>query len=217
LHPGGCKYLEGVTDRRTPRGGSPEGAGTPAGGIGKRLLGLLIAFAALAVLALGLWLAPLVTREKVEAVARAGGAWGPFVLLGVQAVQIVIAPIPGIFVPILAGFLYGPLLGTAVTAAGTLAGAGLAFTIGRRAGRPLVERWVGREKLAKARRLVSGRRWLALVPLFLFPFSPSDLLCFAAGVTGLATGPFLLAVALGRFPKDVAWCLVGAGLLHFGG
>jgi uncharacterized membrane protein YdjX (TVP38/TMEM64 family) len=136
--------------------------------------------------------------------------------MGVQVAQIVVAPIPGILVPLLAGFLYGPFLGSAVTAAGTLAGSGLAFTLGRRAGRPIVERWVGREKLGKARKLVSGKRWLALVPLFLFPFSPSDVLCFAAGLTGLSTAPFLLAVALGRFPKDVAWCLVGAGLLHLG-
>jgi uncharacterized membrane protein YdjX (TVP38/TMEM64 family) len=58
------------------------------------------------------------------------------------------------------------------------------------------------------------------VPLFLVPLSPSDAICLVSGMIGLDRRHFLLAVVLGRFPKDAALALAGAGLLRldlFGG
>jgi len=170
-----------------------------------------------AIVALGIWLAPIVTRGRVEGWVRGAGAWGPLVLLGVQVAQILVAPIPGIFVPVLAGILYGPVIGPLVTVAGTFLGSVMAYAIGRGAGRPLATRWVGAPALERAHALIGGKRWLALVPLFLVPFSPSDALCFVAGIIGLGPGPFALAVLFGRAPKDAALALAGAGLFRFGG
>jgi len=172
---------------------------------------LLLLLAAAAIVALGIALAPLVTRARVEGWVRGAGAWGPLVLFAVQTAQILIAPVPGVFVPLLAGALYGPVVGALVTVAGTLFGSTAAYWIGRGAGRPAAERWIGPAALDRAHALVGGKRWLALVPLFLFPFSPSDAICFAAGIVAVPWGPFTLAVILGRVPKDAALA-VGAAL-----
>lgn len=177
---------------------------------------LLLLIAAVLVVWIGYRIAPQVSRARIESWARIGGAWGPLVLFAVQVLQIVVAPIPGGLVPFLAGALYGPWVGTLVAAAGTAAGSVAAYGIGRYAGRPLAERWVGSDALDRAHALIGGKRWIALVPLFLVPFSPSDALCLAAGLIGLGWRELLIAVALGRLPKDAAVALAGAGLLRLG-
>ncbi|HEX7076819.1 MAG TPA: VTT domain-containing protein [Candidatus Eisenbacteria bacterium] len=172
---------------------------------------VLSSLAVAAIVAFGFWLAPHVTRARVETWVRGAGAWGPVVILAVQAAQILVAPVPGVFVPLLAGALYGPVVGALVTAVGTLLGSTAAYWIGRAAGRPMAERWIGPAAVEKAHALLRGRRWLALVPLFLFPFSPSDAICFAAGILAVPWAPYTLAVLLGRVPKDVVLA-VGAAL-----
>jgi uncharacterized membrane protein YdjX (TVP38/TMEM64 family) len=178
---------------------------------------LFLAAALAALLWLGIKVAPIFTRERVEALVRGAGAWGPLILLGLQAAQILIAPIPGMFVPLLAGIIYGPVVGTLIASGGTILGSAAAYAVGGRAGKPLLERWIGAEKLERAHALIGGKRWLALVPLFLVPFSPSDALCFVAGIVGVSPRHFFLAVLLGRIPKDCALALAGAGLIHLGG
>jgi len=162
----------------------------------------------------GFLLGPHFTKAKLESFVRGSGAWGPLLLIGLQIAQILIAPIPGVFVPILAGLLYGPLGGVLITAAGSLIGSSLAYGIGALAGMPLLRRWVGAKAFEKAQGIASGKRWIGLVPLFLFPFSPSDAICFAAGTIGLRPGAFFLAILLGRLPKDCALALAGAGLIR---
>ncbi len=178
---------------------------------------ILLAVLVIAVVVLGFWAAPHLSRARLEAWVHAAGAWGPLVLFCFQVVQIVIPPIPGMLVPFLAGLFYGPWVGLLIAAAGTALGSGAAYGVGRFAGRPLAERWIGDDALGRAHALIGGKRWLALVPLFLVPFSPSDALCVAAGLIGLDGRHFLVAVALGRLPKDSLFALAGAGLIRLNG
>jgi len=155
-------------------------------------------------LALAAWLAPHISRERVEGWVRAAGPWGPIALMGVQIAQILLAPIPGGFVPILAGALYGPVWGPVLTSVGTIIGSTAAYWIGRSAGHDAVERWVGADALQKAHDVLRGKRWLALVPIFLVPFSPADAICFVAGIASVPWWPFTIAVLVGRLPRDAA-------------
>jgi uncharacterized membrane protein YdjX (TVP38/TMEM64 family) len=154
------------------------------------------------------WLAPYFSRARVESWVLAAGAWGPLILLGVQAAQILVAPIPGGFVPILAGVLYGPLMGPLLTMGGTILGSTAAYWIGRSAGRAVAERWIGKPALDRAHAMLAGKRWVALAVIFLVPFSPADSLCFMAGILRMSWGPFSGAVLAGRLPKDM---LIAAG------
>ena len=130
--------------------------------------------------ALAFWLAPHVSRERVE-------AW----------------------VPIMAGALYGPIWGPVLTSIGTIIGSTAAYWIGRSAGHEFVERWVGEGALEKAHSLIRGKRWIALIPLFLVPFSPADAICFMAGIVTVPWSRFTIAVLIGRLPRDAA---VAAGV-----
>ncbi len=181
------------------------------------LLGAAIVVLIVTTLVFLRWALPIFTREHLTSWVKAAGAWGPLVLLGMQALQIMVAPIPGVFVPIMAGVLYGPVVGPLLTMGGTLIGSAVAYWIGRLAGRVVAERWIGKPALDKAHDLLHGKRWLALAVIFLIPFSPADALCFVSGIVGMGWGPFTAAVLVGRLPKDV---LIAAGAAlgwnHFG-
>jgi uncharacterized membrane protein YdjX (TVP38/TMEM64 family) len=194
---------------RSKRSGPPQGAAAKAG---PNIGGIVIAILLVAGFVwAGIALAPYVTRARIEDWIKGAGAWGPAVLLVIQVAQILAAPIPGVFVPIVAGVFYGPFLGAAITAVGSCIGSAAAYWIGRTGGRKVAERLIGPEPLNKASRLIGGRRWLALIPLMLFPLSPADALCFAAGIIGMKWDRFFIAVAAGRLPKDVV-VAVGAAL-----
>lgn len=188
------------------------------------LLRLTVLFVAIgaAIGVMGWFLRPHVSHQAMEHWVRSAGAWGPVALLGIQAGQIVAAPIPGVFVPLIAGVLYGPFWGSLFTVIGTVIGSAIAFWIGRAAGREVTERWIGHEPIERAQKLIRGKRWLALIPIFLFPFSPADALCFMVGIAGVGWPQFLVVVLLGRVPKDVAlavsaamgWSFLGAHAHH---
>lgn len=181
------------------------------------LLGAAVVVLIVATLLFLRWALPIFTREHLTAWVKEAGAWGPLVLLGMQALQILVAPIPGVFVPIMAGVLYGPVVGPLLTMAGTLIGSAVAYWIGRLAGRVVAERWIGKPALDKAHDLLQGKRWLALAAVFLIPFSPADALCFVSGIVGMGWGPFTAAVLVGRLPKDVLFAASAAlGWSHFG-
>jgi len=159
---------------------------------------------------LGFLIKPHISHEAIKEWVRHAGPWGPVALLGVQAGQILAAPIPGVFVPLIAGVLYGPLWGSVLTGIGTAIGSAAAYWIGRGAGRRIAEKWIGEEALEQAQQAIRGKRWLALIPLFLFPFSPADALCFMSGIAGVGWPQFLLAVLFGRIPKDVVIAISAA-------
>ena len=172
------------------------------------ILGAVVLVVVLGTTAAAWWAAPFFTRAKIESWVHAAGLWGPLVLLGLQALQIVAAPIPGVFVPIMAGVLYGPIVGPLLTMGGTLVGSAGAYWIGRSAGHAVAERYIGAPAMARAHELLQGRRWIALALIFLIPFSPADALCFVSGTVGMRWDLFTAAVVLGRLPKDV---LIAAG------
>src|SRR6266446_8917053 len=91
---------------------------------------LVILAAAAALVWIGVAAAPYFTRTRLEGAIRGAGAWGPLILLGLNIAQILIAPIPGVFMPIVSGMLYGPVIGSLIAAGGTLLGSALAFAIG---------------------------------------------------------------------------------------
>lgn len=193
------------TSKRSTKGASK---GSPR----RALLRATLLFVAIGAVigVLGWILRPHVSHRQLADWVKHAGAWGPVALLGIQAGQILAAPIPGVFVPLIAGVLYGALWGSVLTAIGTAIGSAAAFWIGRGAGRRVAERWIGEEALEQAQVAIRGKRWLALIPLFIFPFSPADALCFMSGIAGVSWPQFLAAVLFGRIPKDVVIAISAA-------
>src|SRR5207244_11733597 len=70
-------------------------------------------------------------KQQMRALVDRWGGWAPIVFIGIQALQVIIAPIPGDVTGLLGGFVFGQWLGFLYSAIGqTLAGP-VAFADGR--------------------------------------------------------------------------------------
>jgi uncharacterized membrane protein YdjX (TVP38/TMEM64 family) len=138
---------------------------------------------------------------------RGYGPWAPvaaFVLIQLQAV---FAPLPAFPVIYATGFLFGTFWGGLLSWVSVLVSAALCFGLARRFGRPLVERVVSPAALRRVDALFLRHGAFAVLLARLLPFTAFDLLSYAAGLTPMGLGPFLVATAIGMTPATflMAW------------
>lgn len=143
---------------------------------------------------------------------RATGSFAPAVFLVVQALQVVVAPIPGQMLGFVAGYLFGVVWGTVLSVVGATVGGYVAFELSRRYGRPLVERFVEDDALSLFDAFSSDHGRVALFVVFLVPGLPDDAICFLAGVSGVDARSFVAASVVGRLPGYFLVALAGARL-----
>jgi uncharacterized membrane protein YdjX (TVP38/TMEM64 family) len=138
------------------------------------------------------------------------GPWGPIAIVGLQILQALVAPIPGQALQAVAGYLYGPWLGTLYSVIGMVIGSFLTFALARQFGRPLIVRLVGQKSMDRLDELVrrGGAPFFFLI--WLFPFAPDDLACIAAGLTPMPLGQFMILMPLGRLPGVFVSVWIGA-------
>ena len=139
------------------------------------------------------------------------GIWGDFVFILMQAVQVVIAPIPGELTQLAGGFIYGTFLGTAYSMAGILIGSVVVFALGRWLGFPLLRRVIPEKALQKFNFLINHPRTeLAILMLFLIPGSPKDILTYISGLTPVKPLRFFVTAMVARFPGILLSSFIGA-------
>ena len=158
-------------------------------------------------------------KEPAATMLRAGGdlrAWlmdfgplAPLVYVLFYAAQILLAPLPGNFLAVLAGYLFGFWNGLLLSLLGVTLGASLCVLIARRFGRPLLERFFDRLELVRWERKLRLRSPLVWYIFFLFPVP--DLAIYAAGLGTLPLRWLLPSILLGR----ATGILIGATLGNF--
>jgi uncharacterized membrane protein YdjX (TVP38/TMEM64 family) len=178
----------------------------------------LIVGAALVALiaALVVWSHPiyafLADPQQVRAWVETLGVWGPVVIALLQMSQVLLAPIPGQAIGAVSGYLYGPWLGTLYSMIGLGLGSLILFLLARRFGRPLAFRLIGRSSMARLDDLAHRGGALFFFLIWLFPFTPDDLACLAAGLTPMRLRQFILLMLLGRLPGLFVSVWVGANV-----
>jgi len=138
------------------------------------------------------------------------GAWAPLGIIALQMTQVLLAPIPGHVVGLASGYLFGVAWGTLYSVVGTALGSRVAFVLARTYGRPLVERLLPPDTLARLDAGAQRRGLFFFVLLFLLPFLPDDIACLVAGLTPIPISALMLAVLAGRPPGILVSCWLGA-------
>ncbi|MGB5051201.1 MAG: VTT domain-containing protein, partial [Caldilineaceae bacterium] len=105
---------------------------------------------------------------------------GPLALIVINALQIIIAPLPNYAVFVVAGLLYGPFWGGVYGLAGMLLGGVAAMLLTRRFGRPLAARLVGEDRLERWDQMQATQNVISWSILFLAPVG--DVPFFLAGL-----------------------------------
>ncbi len=150
------------------------------------------------------------SSERLRAWISAAGLRAPLLFVGVQALQVVVFFIPGEIPQIAGGYLFGVWQGSLLSLAGITLGASFNFLMARLLGVPFVRALFAGRDVERVRRLAeSSKARLTFFLLFLIPGIPKDILCYAAGLSSLSLGTFLLFSSLGRLPGLLGSAMMG--------
>jgi uncharacterized membrane protein YdjX (TVP38/TMEM64 family) len=175
------------------------------------LAALLMLLGAYVILFFSGMLDDLVHPDTLRAWILALGVWGPFSVIGLMTLAIVMSPLPSAPIALAAGTAYGHTLGTLYVMLGAELGALLAFLIARYAGRSVVERWFGPIVVER----LEGSQGTIMVIVFvsrLMPFVSFDAVSYAAGLTPLTAWRFAVATLGGILPASFLLAHFGAEL-----
>lgn len=140
---------------------------------------------------------PAIVRTWIEPL----GPLAPLAFFLLNVIQIVVAPVPGYPVQILGGILFGFVLGSIYTVGGMVAGGTLAAWLGRRLGRPWLEKQIGAETLAHWEEIAHIDSFWTWWLILLIP--AGDVLYFLAGLSPIRLRTFALAILTSRGPFTV--------------
>ncbi len=137
------------------------------------------------------------------------GALGPFVYMVLYAVAVVLA-LPGSVITILAGVLFGSLIGTAVVSVASTLGASMAFVIARHIARDAVaERLSKNKKFHRLDQMTHDYGAIIVAITRLIPLFPFNLLNYGFGLTKVSFRTYLFWSWLCMLPGTVLF-VVGA-------
>ena len=137
-------------------------------------------------------------RTKIITFINSFGPLSVAVFIGIQILQVLVAPIPGEVTGFIGGYVYGISLGTLYSTIGLTIGSWLAFTLSRTLGLPFVERVVSPKTINKYDHIMTHQGpWVAFL-LFLIPGFPKDALCYVLGLSHIRIRTFLIISTLGR-------------------
>ncbi len=141
------------------------------------------------------------------------GFKGLLVSTGIQAIQVVLAVIPGEPVEIGMGFLYGTWGGLGICLLGIFIGSLIIFLLVKLLGVSFVKSLVGEEKMKKMKFLHNEKSLDTVVfILFLIPGTPKDMLTYFIPLTPMKPVRFLILATFARIPSVITSTLVGASL-----
>ncbi|HFC11557.1 MAG TPA: TVP38/TMEM64 family protein [Anaerolineae bacterium] len=150
-------------------------------------------------------------RESLELFVRRLGWWGPFALIATNILQIVIAPIPGYLVYVVAGYLFGPWMGGVWGSIGLLLGGMLAMWLGRRLGRPIVQSIIGNETLTRWEDATRSDSILIWGVILLSPIGDAPFLL--AGLSRISFSKIFVLTIITRIPAAFIAAAIGSGVL----
>jgi uncharacterized membrane protein YdjX (TVP38/TMEM64 family) len=152
--------------------------------------------------------------ERIQSLVEDAGPLAPLVYIALKAATYVFAPLSAGPIQLSSGLLFGLWPGTFYSLLGEVIGGVLSFIIARRLGRPVVQRFVRDEGMARVDQFVNQLGgWRALVYARLFLFSVYDFISYAAGLTTIITlKQYILVSALVGFFPTFIFVAVGTGL-----
>jgi len=146
------------------------------------------------------------------------GLMGKAAFIGMMALQVVIAIIPGEPLEIGAGYAFGIWEGTLLCLIGQVIGSIIVFLFVKYIGIRAVEAFFSKEKIQSLKFLQHHKQLDLLVfILFFIPGTPKDILTYFVGLTPMKLSTFLLITFFARIPSVITSTIGGdaIGLQHY--
>ena len=142
------------------------------------------------------------------------GLAAPLFLVAVQAAQVILPVLPGLFGCVVGTMMFGAAGGFWCNYIGISAGSIIAFWLARKYGSVLVSRMLPGEKYEKWATWAAGSRFYTVV-LFLgmvLPLFPDDYFCYFTGLTKMSARKFVAIILLGKPWCILAYCIMTAAM-----
>jgi uncharacterized membrane protein YdjX (TVP38/TMEM64 family) len=140
-------------------------------------------------------------------------SWGwlaPVVFVVIQALQVVVSPIPGEITGPVGGALFGTLWGLVYSTIGLTIGTLACFAIGRLWGEPIVRPWLSEHNWNRMNFILEAEGAILCFILYLIPGFPKDVLSYLFGISPMPFWVFALVSTVGRLPGTWVSSYVGA-------
>lgn len=150
----------------------------------------------------------MVVREFVESY----GAYAAVVSFMLMIFQSVAAPLPAFLLTFANANLFGWWKGAILSWSSAMAGAAVCFWIARVLGRDAVEKLTSKAGLEQIDEFFERHGRLSILIARLLPFISFDIVSYAAGLTSMSFGGFLVATGIGQLPATIVYSYVGGML-----
>ncbi len=141
---------------------------------------------------------------------RSYGLLAPVVFIGLQILQVLIAPLPGEASGILGGYLFGAGAGFLYSTIGLTIGSGIAFAIGHFFRNLMLSRLSGRRLYRQFNHLICKGDFVVPFILFLIPGFPKDILSYFMGLSVMSARVFVFITTVARMPGTLMLSMQGA-------
>ena len=141
------------------------------------------------------------------------GGWGPGapVLFALVYAVAMVLLLPGTPFTLVAGLVFGPVLGAGTALVGATLGATGAFLVGRAIGRSAGEELAG-ERVQAIDRHLGERGFVSVLVVRLIPLFPFNVVNLVAGITAVRLTTYVVATAIGIIPGVVILASTGGSL-----
>ncbi len=148
-------------------------------------------------------------REWVDS----NGFVGKLAFVGMMALQIIVAIIPGEPLEIAAGYTFGIWEGTFLCLVGAVIGSAIVFLFVRYLGMKAVEAFFPKEKIESLKFLHNTKKLnLTVFILFFIPGTPKDIMTYFIGLTNMKLSTWLLITSTARIPSIITSTIGGDAL-----
>ena len=137
--------------------------------------------------------------DAVRAEVDSLGIGGPLLILGLCLIHTFVF-YPAEIVDAAAGFAYGFLPALLLVMGGWMLSGMACWAIGRSVARPLLDRWLGVERFARAEAAIERGGATLLLAMRLIPILPFSLVSYAAGAARVPAWRFVWTTAVGYLP-----------------
>ncbi|CAN5536992.1 hypothetical protein BH24ACT20_BH24ACT20_13430 [soil metagenome] len=145
-------------------------------------------------------------RERIQQAVDGAGILAPVVFALLLVLQAVVAPLPAPALAMAGGYTFGTFEGFLLTWFGALLGGIACFALSRLFGRGFV---ADSARMGRLDRYVEEHGALVVFVLRLIPLVSFDAISYAAGLSSLSFGKFLVATALGMAPGTFVFVYLG--------
>ena len=129
------------------------------------------------------------------------GNFSILIFILMQILQVVIFFIPGEFIQIAGGYIFGAFLGGIISLMGITLGGIIVYLIANSYGKPFVEKLILNKKVKFFKKILKvGSKKIVVFMFFLIPGIPKDALIYICGVSDISFKDFFIYSTLGRIP-----------------